>query len=100
MTGVQTCALPISCVASVGGLLPAPPSWRYLIGFGVLDALGYVLYVTAAQGSVAIAAVATSQEAAVAVLGGILLLKERLSSVQVVGVVTLLLSVGAVAAQG
>jgi drug/metabolite transporter (DMT)-like permease len=60
---------------------------------GVLEVLGGAIYVVAASESVAVAAVLSSQFAALAALGGFLLFGERLQRLQLIGVVTVAIGV-------
>lgn len=64
---------------------------------GVLEALGTVLFVIAAQDGIATAAVLASQFAAIAAVGGFLLFGERLARVQVVGIVVIAIGVAVLA---
>ena len=54
---------------------------------GLLEALGSGIYVIAATADIAVAAVLSSQTAAIAAVGGFLLFHERIQRVQVVGIV-------------
>jgi uncharacterized membrane protein len=83
-----------------GGVLPPRTAWRWLAGVGLLDALGYLVYVWAARSDRAIAPVAASQYAALGAIGAVLLLRERLSRSQVGGVVALLAGIALIAARG
>jgi len=65
---------------------------------GVLEVFGGGVYVVAASENVAIAAVVSSQFAALAALGGYVLFGERLQRLQLVGVVVVVLGVTALAA--
>jgi drug/metabolite transporter (DMT)-like permease len=60
---------------------------------GVLEVVGGAIYVVAASESVAVAAVLSSQFAALAALGGFLLFGERLQRLQLIGVVTVAVGV-------
>lgn len=81
-----------------GALIP-PPGTRLLLLFsGLIDALGFVCYVAAAQDSLAIAAVAASQYATLATLGAVFLFSERLQVRQWVGVALLATAAAVVAA--
>jgi len=64
----------------------------------VLEVFGGGVYVVAASENVAIAAVVSSQFAALAALGGFLLFGERLQRLQLIGVVVVVLGVTALAA--
>jgi drug/metabolite transporter (DMT)-like permease len=89
-------ALPLICTR---GLSVPTHAGRWFLALGTFDALGYAAYVSGADESIAIAAVAASQFAAVAVLGGVVALGERLRRLQVIGVATLILGSAAVALQ-
>jgi len=65
---------------------------------GILEVLGGGIYVVAASQDVAIAAVVSSQFAAIAAIGGFLLFGERLQRLQVVGVVVIALGITTLAA--
>ena len=78
-------------------LLPQRDAWKWLAAFGLIDTLGYLVYVWAAREDSAIAPIAASQYAALAVLGAVLVLRERLSRVQVGGVVVLLTGIALIA---
>jgi drug/metabolite transporter (DMT)-like permease len=65
---------------------------------GVLEVFGGGVYVVAASENVAIAAVVSSQFAALAALGGYFLFGERLQRLQLLGVVVVVLGVTALAA--
>ncbi len=67
---------------------------------GVLEVFGGGIYVVAASQDVAIAAVVSSQFAALAAMGGFLLFRERLQRLQVAGVVIVAAGVTLLAAQG
>lgn len=83
-----------------GQLRPPRGAWRWLAGVGLLDALGYLVYVWAAREDRAIAPVAASQYAALGAIGAVLLLRERLSRSQVIGLVALLAGIALIAARG
>ena len=65
---------------------------------GVLEVLGGGIYVVAASQDVAIAAVVSSQFAALAAIGGFFLFGERLQRLQVVGVGVIVVGVSTLAA--
>lgn len=65
---------------------------------GVLEAVGSAVYVIAASQGVAVAAVLSSQFAAIAALGGFLLFGERIQRLQLVGVTLIALGVTILAA--
>jgi drug/metabolite transporter (DMT)-like permease len=59
-----------------------------VVAAGILEVVGGAIYVVAASESVAVAAVLSSQFAALAALGGFVLFGERLQRLQLIGVVT------------
>jgi drug/metabolite transporter (DMT)-like permease len=65
---------------------------------GVCEVLGFVAYTAAARHGIAVAAVLSSQFAALAALGGYLLFKERLSRLQLLGVAIVLVGVAVLSA--
>ena len=65
---------------------------------GVLEVFGGAIYVVAASSGVAVAAVLSSQFAAIAAVGAFLLFGERLQRLQLVGVVVIAIGVTALAA--
>jgi drug/metabolite transporter (DMT)-like permease len=81
-------------------LLPQPDAWKWLAAFGVIDTFGYLVYIWAAREDSAIAPIAASQYAALAVLGAVLVLRESLSRVQLGGVVVLLTGIALIASTG
>jgi drug/metabolite transporter (DMT)-like permease len=89
-------ALPL-CVA-VGRVLPPARAWRFIVPYGVLDALGYILYVVGSGDGLAVASVAASQYAALAALGAVVVFKERLLKPQIAGLGVLVVSVAVIGA--
>lgn len=83
-----------------GTLIPPPSTRLLLLLSGLIDALGFVCYVAAAQDSLAVAAVAASQYATLATLGAVVLFSERLQARQWVGVGLLGTAAAVVAAAG
>ena len=67
---------------------------------GVLEVVGGAIYVVAATEDIAIAAVLSSQFAAIAALGAFLLFRERLQRIQVVGIVTIFIGITVLSALG
>jgi multidrug transporter EmrE-like cation transporter len=65
---------------------------------GLLEVFGGGIYVVAASHDVAVAAVVSSQFAALAAIGGFLLFGERLQRLQVIGVGVIVVGVTALAA--
>lgn len=64
---------------------------------GILEVLGGAIFVVAATADIAIAAVMSSQFAAIAAVGGYLLFKERLQRLQIVGVIIVAVGITALA---
>jgi drug/metabolite transporter (DMT)-like permease len=96
LTGVATLTAPLA----LRGALRRPGSLLRLVLFcGVADAAGFASYLVAADhGGVAVPAVISSQFAAVSVLIGVALMGERLSRLQLGGVVGILVGVALVTA--
>jgi uncharacterized membrane protein len=69
-----------------------------VVGAGLLEAVGTVLYVVGSQAGVAVAAVMGSQFAAIAAVGAFFLFRERLQRVQVAGIALIFAGVGILAA--
>ena len=64
---------------------------------GVTEVLGIALYAFGAREGIAIASVMSSQFAAIAAVAAVVLLHERLSRVQVIGVATISVGVAVLA---
>jgi uncharacterized membrane protein len=83
----------VTLVVCLAGRLPLAPRPRWAVGVaaltGTMDATSFSLYLVAARGNRAVAAVAVSQYGAVAALLAVFFLRERLGPVQAVGVVLL-----------
>jgi uncharacterized membrane protein len=87
------------CVCARNGTLIPPPAARpWLLASGVIDALAFVCYVEGARSSLAIAAVAASQYATPAAIGGAIFFGERLRPRQWAGVAILIAAATLVAA--
>jgi drug/metabolite transporter (DMT)-like permease len=88
--GAVTLITLVVCLASRLAFAPSP---RWAVGLaaltGAMDATSFSLYLFAAQGSRAVAAVAVSQYGVVAALLGVLFLRERLGPLQAAGIVLL-----------
>ena len=93
--GVAVITLP---VLASGTLTLTRRALPFVLAAGVLEISGYLAYVVGAREGVAIPAVLASQYAVVAVVGGLLVFKERLSPLQAAGVVLTMVGVGALAA--
>lgn len=95
--GVLLIALPLVLRRRFQLTRPAVP---LVLLAGVLEAAGSGIYVVAASADIAVAAVLSSQFAAIAAVGGFLLFGERLQRVQVAGVVIIGIGVAALSALG
>lgn len=95
IVGVTLIALPLTLRGRFRLTRPAVP---LVVLAGILEAIGSGVYVVAASQGVAVAAVLSSQFAAIAAIGGFLLFGERLQRLQLVGVVTIAIGVTALAA--
>lgn len=93
--GVVVVALPLIAMRRFRITRRAAP---LVVLSGILEASGTALYVVAATHGVAVAAVLSSQFAAIAAVGGFLLFRERLQRHQVVGVITIAVGVTILAA--
>jgi drug/metabolite transporter (DMT)-like permease len=93
--GVLLIVLPLLATRRFRLTRPALP---LVVAAGLLEVIGGAIYVVAASGSVAVAAVLSSQFAAIAALGGFFLFGERLQRLQLVGVVTVAIGVTLLAA--
>ena len=74
------------------------PALPLVVLAGVLEVFGGAIYVVAASEGVAVAAVLSSQFAAIAAVGAFILFRERLQRVQLVGVVTVAVGITLLAA--
>jgi drug/metabolite transporter (DMT)-like permease len=74
------------------------PALPLVVLAGVLEVFGGAIYVVAASEGVAVAAVLSSQFAAIAAVGAFILFRERLQRVQLVGVVTVVVGITLLAA--
>ena len=88
--GVLLIALPLVLTRRVKLTRPAVP---LVVLAGILEAIGSGVYVIAASADIAVAAVLSSQFAAIVAVGGFLLFGERLQRIQVAGVVTIAVGV-------
>jgi hypothetical protein len=79
---------------------PARQDRIWIVLFGLLDVLGFVALVSGAQVLLPVAAVAASQYAAVAAIGGVIYLGERIQRLQLLGIGVLLSAAAVVAATG
>lgn len=94
------CAYALALCLRDGALLPPSGTWRWILICGITDAAAYVCYILAARGVLAVAAIAASQYAAVAAIGGVLLLRERLLPSQWLGIVVLIIGSAVIAGEG
>jgi drug/metabolite transporter (DMT)-like permease len=95
-TGVLAVTIPL---AASGGLVWPRPATRLVVFCGLADTAGFASFiVAAAHGSVVVAAIVSSQFAAVSVVIGVLALGERLSRGQASGVAAILAGVALVTA--
>lgn len=95
--GILVIALPL---VLTGRLRLTRAALPLVIVAGVLEVVGGAVYVVAATGDIAIAAVLSSQFAAIAAFGAFVLFGERLQRVQVVGIVTIFMGVTALSVLG
>jgi drug/metabolite transporter (DMT)-like permease len=93
--GIVLIAVPLIATRRFRITRPALP---LVVLAGILEAIGSGVYVVAASADIAVAAVLSSQFAAIAAVGGFLLFGERLQRVQVAGVVVIAIGVTALAA--
>ena len=93
--GVLLIVLPLVATRRFRLTRPALP---LIVAAGLVEVFGGAIYVVAASESVAVAAVLSSQFAAIAALGGFFLFGERLQRLQLVGVVTVAIGVTLLAA--
>ena len=94
IVGITVFALPLLLR---GGLRLSRPALPLVVTAGILEAGGAVLFVVAAQDGVATAAVLGSQFAAMASVAAFILFGERLTRVQVAGIVIIALGVAVLA---
>jgi drug/metabolite transporter (DMT)-like permease len=94
------CVYALAVSRREGPLLPPDGTWRWILACGITDALAYVAYLYAARGVLAVAAVAASQYAAAAAIGGVWLLGERLVRRQWFGIAMLIAAAAVIASQG
>jgi drug/metabolite transporter (DMT)-like permease len=73
-------------------------AWPLLVGSGVAEVVGFFSYTDGSRHGIAVASVLSSQFAALTALGAFLLFKERLSRLQLLGVVVVLCGVAVLSA--
>ncbi|MBS1881443.1 MAG: EamA family transporter [Actinobacteria bacterium] len=97
-------AIPLALALAVclyrRSFLPPRSAWIWILICGVVDGIGWTAYLLGARHSLAVAAVVSSQYAAVAVLGGVVVLGERLGRRELVGIAALVAAAGIVAGSG
>ena len=93
--GITIIVLPLVLTRRFRLTRPAVP---LVVLAGVLEAFGSAVYIIAASQGVAVAAVLSSQFAAIAAVGGFFLFGERIQRHQLVGVATIAIGVTALAA--
>ena len=93
--GVTMIVLPLVLTRRFRITRPAVP---LVVVAGLLEVFGGAIYIIAASEGVAVAAVLSSQFAAIAALGGFVLFGERLQRLQLAGVVTIAIGVTLLAA--
>ncbi|NJD29101.1 MAG: hypothetical protein FIA92_12505 [Chloroflexi bacterium] len=93
--GVAIIVVPLLALRQFRISRPAAP---LVVLSGILEAAGTALYVVAGSHGVAVAAVLSSQFAAIAAIGGFLLFGERLQRLQFVGVATIAVGITLLAA--
>lgn len=93
--GILLIAVPLITQRKLRLTRPALP---LVVLAGLLEAAGSAIYVVAASADIAVAAVLSSQFAAIAAVGGFLLFGERLQRVQIAGVIIVATGVTALAA--
>lgn len=95
LIGVVAVWLPL---ALAGRLQLTRRALPLVVGAGIGEVLGFYAYTAGARHGIAVAAVLSSQFAALTALGGYLIFRERLSRVQLLGVATVLIGVALLSA--
>ena len=90
LAGVIAVALPLLAARRLTLTRPALP---FVVASGLCEVLGFAYYTVGAQHGIAIAAVLSSQFAAIAAVGAYLIFSERLARHQVAGVAAILVGV-------
>jgi drug/metabolite transporter (DMT)-like permease len=90
--GVLGLALPL---ALRGRLEMAPRAGRLVVASGLCEVLGFYLFIWGSRHGIAVAAVLSSQFAALSVIAAYLLFGERLSRIQLVGIASVIVGVAA-----
>lgn len=94
---VGTVAVAVPLAARLQLRLPGR-AWPYVVGSGIAEITGILAYAAGARHGVAVPAVVGSQFAGLAALGGYLLLDERITRRQLIGLVLITAGVGLLAA--
>jgi drug/metabolite transporter (DMT)-like permease len=94
---VGTVAVAVPLAARLQLRLPGR-AWPYVVGSGIAEITGILAYAAGARHGVAVPAVVGSQFAGLAALGGYLLLHERITRRQLIGLVLITAGVGLLAA--
>lgn len=97
----RVAALPIAAAltrARGASFRPSRRAMPWIVAMGLLDVAGYLAFVQGSRSSLAIAAVCASQYAVVAFVGGLLAFRERLTRLQIAGIVLTLAGVTTIAA--
>jgi len=81
-------------------LRPPGSAWPFVLATALAEVLGIASYTLGARHQLAVAAVIASQFAAVAAIGAYFLFDERLTRLQLVGLVVVAIGVGLLAAEG
>jgi drug/metabolite transporter (DMT)-like permease len=93
--GVAFVSLPLLALRR----LPGPgTATRLVVVTGLAEVAGFALYALGARHDIAVAAVLASQFAALAVIGAVVLYRERLTRWQTVGIVLIAVAVAALSA--
>jgi drug/metabolite transporter (DMT)-like permease len=95
--GVAFVTLPLLALRRLSG--PGPAT-RLVVVTGLAEILGFALYAVGARHDIAVAAVLASQFAALAVIGSVVLYRERLTRWQTVGIVLIAIAVAVLSALG
>lgn len=88
-------ALALPVALAHGSIRPSRPALPFIAATGAFDVLGYASFIQGSRTSLAVASVVASQYVVVAVLGGVLAFRERLTPLQLAGI---LATVGGVTA--
>jgi drug/metabolite transporter (DMT)-like permease len=95
LIGLPVIVLPLAAIGRLRLVRPAAP---LVVTSGICEVLGFYSYAAGSRHGIAIAAVLSSQFGAIAAVAGYYLFGERLTRLQVAGVVTLLVGVAALSA--